>query len=162
MKREKITDMERIEALYKERKISRSTFWRAKKRGYIVLYYHDTQKLSDYMLSKQEQADLYRYCKASAVDFVTLHLKRILDYKEMSSLIEDITHDIFLYIIERQPVNLKQAFKRVNLALKNLSQKPLWYGKYLYMPIRKKEAEDYTFRDLGDLVDSNAGFATML
>ena len=34
-KREKITDMERIKALYKEGKISRTTFWRAKKRGYI-------------------------------------------------------------------------------------------------------------------------------
>ncbi|QDD68131.1 hypothetical protein [Caminibacter pacificus] len=91
---------------------------------------------------------LYVYCRASAVDFVVTHLKRFLDYKDMTILIEDITHDIFLYVIERQPINLKQAFTRVKFALKNLSQKPMWYGKYLYMPIRKANGKDKIFIDM--------------
>ena len=55
MKREKITDLKKIEELYKSGKISRSTFWRAKKRGYIVYHYHSKQMgFLEIVLEKEE------------------------------------------------------------------------------------------------------------
>ena len=161
MKREKITDINKIEELYKNRKISRSTFWRAKKRGYIIINYHSKQKLSDYELSEDEKFQLYAYCRASAVNFVTAHMKRIMEYNEMTSLIEDIAHDIYIYILEKQPVNLKQAFSCVKYALLNLRQKPMWYGKYLDFPIRRAEAQD-KFKELEELVLNSSEIASML
>ena len=161
MKREKITDLKKIEELYKSGKISRSTFWRAKKRGYIIFHYHSKQKLSDYELSQDEKFQLYAYCRAGAVNFVNLHLKRFLEYKEMSDLIEDIAHDIYIEVLERMPVNIKQAFGMVKWALKNLSQHPQWYGKYLDFPIRRKEAQN-SFKELDELVLNSSEIASML
>ena len=161
MKREKITDLKKIEELYKSGKISRSTFWRARKRRYIIYHFHSKQKLSDYELSEDEKSQLYTYCRASAVNFVNLHLKRFLDYKQMSDLIEDIAHDIYVDILERMPVNIKQAFGMVKWALKNLSQHPQWYGKYLDFPVRRKEAQSI-FKELGKLALNSSGIASML
>ena len=161
MKREKITDLEKIKKLYKSGKISHTTFWRAKKRGYIILNYHSIQKLSNYELNKDEKFKLYTYCRASAVDFVTKHIKKTLDYKEMTDLIDDITHDIYLYILERNPINLKQAFKRVKYALLNLRQTPRWYGKYLSFPIRKTEGKEKV-KELEELALNSFEIASML
>ena len=161
MERRKITDLDEIKKLYEDGEISRSTFWRARKRGYIIMNYHSKQKLSDYELSEDEKFKIYVYCRASAVNFVTKHIKRILDYREMTSLIEDIAHDIYIYILEKQPVNLKQAFSCVKYALLNLRQKPMWYGKYLDFPIRRAEAQD-KFKELEELVLNSSEIASML
>jgi len=41
---EKITNMEEIERLYQDGTISRATYYRARKRGYVVLDYHKPHK----------------------------------------------------------------------------------------------------------------------
>ena len=125
--REKITDLEKIEALYKEGKISRSTFWRAKKRGYIVLNYHTPSKMSENELSNEEKNELYSIVRAKVVKFVTLNLRVTLPYDDMTRLIDDITHDIFVFILNRKPANIKQACKTIKYGLYSLYQHPMWY-----------------------------------
>ncbi len=137
MKREKITDINKIEELYKSRRISRSTFWRAKKRGYIILNYRDVQKISDNKLNKEELLKLYNIIRAKVVKFVTNNLRVLLEYCEMTMLIDDISHDLYVYILERQPANIKQAVSRIKYAFYWLRQHPAWYNKYIDFPIRK-------------------------
>jgi len=141
--REKITDLEKIKALYKEGKISHSTFWRAKKRGYIILNYHSPSKLSNNELSKDEKKELYNIVRAKVVEFVTANLRAALSYREMTALIEDITHDVFLFILERKPVNIKQACKIIKYGIYSLYQKPMWYRDCLDFPTRKAKKEKF-------------------
>ena len=140
MKREKITDMNKIAELFLEGKISRSTFWRARKRGYIILNYHSVQKISDNKLSKKDLLELYNIIRAKVVKFVTNNLRVLLEYCEMSMLIDDISHDIYVYILERQPTNIKQAVSMIKMGFYWIRQHPAWYNKYIDFPIRKHSA----------------------
>jgi len=141
--RERIEDLEKIEELYKSGKISRSTWWRAKKRGYIVLNYHTLSKISKYELSNEEKNELYNIVRAKVVKFVTTNLRAALSYREMTNLIEDVTHDVFLFIIERKPANIKQACKTIKYGLYSLYQHPMWYRDYLDFPTRKAKKEKF-------------------
>ncbi len=167
-KREKITNIKEIEKLYKDGKISRTTYWRAKKRGYIWINFHSPQKLSDYVLSKQEQYDFYNYCAATARNFISEHQKWFLDQQTFNTLAQDIAADLFLYVIERQPINLKQAKARIKSAKLALSQNPRWYGKYLDFPIRKKSGQEKNNLSLDsftvdyELDDFSTAFASSL
>jgi len=141
--REKITDLKRIEVLYKEGKISRSTFWRAKKRGYIILNYHSPSKLSNNELKQEDKKELYNVIRAKVINFVTLNLRVTLPYNDMTRLIDDITHDVFLFILERKPVNRKQAIKMIKYGIYSLYQHPMWYRDYLDFPTRKAKQEKF-------------------
>ena len=161
-KREKITDMERIKALYKEGKISRSTFWRARKRGYIILNYHSTQKLSDYVLSKQEMYILQVIIYKKVMIFINKHQRKFYDHSTFNELKEDIARDVFLWIIEKQPHNLKEAVYSIKYAIYNiLGQHPMWYSKYLDIPFLRKGREETKMEYLGSL-ESSSYLATML
>jgi len=51
---EKIESMEEIERLYKEKKISRATYYRARKRGYVVVDYHKPHKVEKVEFSPEK------------------------------------------------------------------------------------------------------------
>ena len=67
-------------------------------------------------------------------------IKRALEYCEMTRLIDDISHDIYVYILERQPVNIKQAVGMIKGGMYWLRQHPAWYSEYIDFPVRKHSA----------------------
>ena len=58
----------------------------------------------------------------------------------MTRLIDDITHDIYLYILERQPMNIKQAIGMIKNGFYWIRQHPAWYREYIDFPTRKHSA----------------------
>jgi len=135
----KITDLNQIKALYKEGKISKASYYRGIKRGWVCVDYHKPHTQPK-KLSSAELDRMYRYVfKVVAILFNI--------YKKDSSaepILQDIIDDVYLYILERG-YTLEDLRKiKIEYIIKSLYlQRPFW-AKYLFVPVSKyhRSSED--------------------
>jgi len=139
MKREKITDFNKIETLYKEGKISRATYWRAQKRGWIYFNYHTPEDLGGVKFDEETTKFFYSICRQYAGEFYNLHKERILNTATEKSIIHDLAGDVFTYVISKNPVDLKQACIIAKFQVRNFAGRgKKWYCKYMFVPQDKQ------------------------
>ena len=136
----KITDEKKIEALYREGKISKTTFWRAKKRGWIAIDYHKKNKLSEYRLADFELIDLYYRFKSFAYGYA---YRWGLDYVVARQYAPDLAGEALVHILEIRPRDKKEAARRGFIYIKQLAHKDKRYRRYFFT--KEKELERALF-----------------
>jgi hypothetical protein len=129
----KIYDMKKITKLYKEGKISKASFYRAKKRGWIDYGYHQPRD-NGAKYTEMEMKEIYRYIYKVALNFYNLHKKQ--KYFHDKFIVEDMAHDGFLYVVERK-ISFEDLRKKTKYIFKGLYLKrPVW-AQYLDVPVSK-------------------------
>lgn len=94
---EKITNMEEMEKLYIDGRISKTTLWRGKKRGWIKVDYHKPHhpEHQDTTVSWNDILDNYDNIRNIVAN--EIRLKGI-----GFDMLDDITNDCLIYLYERQ------------------------------------------------------------
>jgi hypothetical protein len=129
----KIYDMDKIYTLYKEGKISKASYYRGKKRGWIYYEYHKPRD-NGAKYTQTEMEEIYRYLFKVALNFYNIHKKQ--KYFHDRFIVEDMTHDAFLHIIQRK-ISLKNLKRKTKYLFKDLYLKrPIW-AQYLDVPVSK-------------------------
>lgn len=124
----KITNLKEIDKLYRAGKISRSTWWRGRKRGWIKYEYHKPHT-QPRKFSSAELDRMYRYTyKVVAVLF-----NRFKKDSSAEPVLRDIVDDVFLHILER---GYKfEELKKIlgwRLLLHLYRKRPFW-SQYLFI-----------------------------
>lgn len=96
---QKITDMAKIKELYESGKISRATYFRGKKRGYICLDYNKPHKSGNKNFRVEEFWDEWLDVMA---DYRKICHKQIFGSKKTFFNIDEALNEGALYLIERQ------------------------------------------------------------
>ena len=125
----KITDINKIDELYRAGKISRSTWWRGRKRGWIKYEYHKPHTQP----RKFSSAELHRMYR-NTYKVVAILFNRFKKDSSAEPVLRDIVDDVFLYILERgyEFKDLKKVLGW-RLLLHLYRKRPFW-SQYLFIP----------------------------
>lgn len=96
----KITNREEVEKLYREGKISSTTLWRFKKRGYIMLGWQKPHKQST--LSVHEVWELVLSLQKAITAIAWYQAKAIITEYYTKETIDDIVQDTLIHLVERR------------------------------------------------------------
>ena len=145
--RGKITDYEQIEALYKEGKISRTTLWRAKKRGWIALAYHSKKK-ENTELKEQDKLKLYWTIYKIAGKKFNIYSRDSYDHTTFKQVVGDIAGDVFLDILEYK-TDLQTSLKKIGWKVREyLTRKGKYYEKYFLPADTAENRRKYDKRNM--------------
>ena len=137
-KMEIIKDIEKMEQLFKEGKISKTSLWRGKKRGWVKVDYHKPHhpEHQDGVVTWGDLMDYYDPIRNIAAK----GLKRKELYHRFD-LIDDITHDCLIYLYERQQryYILKVAKSFVQNKTKLLANREFKNKRYIDVMISRDE-----------------------
>jgi len=135
MKKMKITDMNKILELYREGKISRSSYFRAKKRGWVYINYHAPQtRHEEHKYSADEILHIQNYLFKIAAKFFNAYKKRY--YENDRCIILDMTNDALVWVLERK-IKVDELKRYTKYLFNHLYlQKPYW-AKYLDAPVSR-------------------------
>ncbi len=144
--RKKITDSDTIDALYKEGAISRTTYWRAKKRGWIKLNYHKKQT-GNYLLAPEEQLKLYWTIYKIAGKKFNIYSRERYDPATFKQIVADLTGDVFLDILEHK-TDLPASIKKIGWKVREyLTRKGKYYEKYFIPADTAENRRNYDTRN---------------
>jgi len=150
--KEVIKDLDKITSLYREGKISRVTYWRAKKRGWIHYNYHAPTDLGGEKMIDDNYVFLYSVCRKYAGNIFNKYKLKIYNVTTEKGIINDLAGDVFVKVLERNPKNLKEAFKKASYLARQLaSRSNAYYTKYMFVPDSKEHRqtkEVYYIEDL--------------
>lgn len=142
----KIMDKNEMLKLYKEGVIHKATYYRGLKRGYIVVDYHlpHTQSEKIEWHKDPEACEIIIGSLYKIAYNVVQEWAKVFDY----SMVADLAHDAFLYLIERkQPFDQKNIGRFFSVA-KSHMRGQLRYGffkKWGYSGENKHEVFSDTF-----------------
>ena len=143
----RITNIKEIEALYKEGKISRTTLWRAKKRGWIDFGYH-TKRKENVELEEEEKLKLYWTIYKIAGRKINIYSRDRYDPTIFKELVADITLDVFLDILEYK-TDLKSSLKKIGWKVREyLTRKGKYYEKYFIPADTAENRRSYDKRNM--------------
>lgn len=125
----KIYDQKKIEKLYRAGKISRSTWWRGKKRGWIDYEYHSIQPINDKnKLSDEEIKKAYLWFGKYAWEFAS---KWGINYTALQ-MANDLAGDALVYCLEKNPNNMKHFLAMGARKIRELARRDKKYRNYFY------------------------------
>lgn len=124
----KITNINEMEKLFKNSKISKTTLWRGKKRGYLYLNYHK-KDIGNEKLIEEKTIALYYYTYKIVGIYLNRYMRTYLDRYNFKQIQGDIAGDVFIDLYERKK---EEVFKYVNNKAKEyMLRKKAYYRKYI-------------------------------
>jgi len=137
--RRRVENLKEIEALYKEGKISKTSYWRAKKRGWCWVDYHKKALNPKNPIIEENIELLLGVAYKNAFRFCRLYLKDgFVDNTE--TIGADIAQEAIAYVIEVQPKgDIKRLIGIIKNKIKEYATRKRIY--YIYFRVEKIEKE---------------------
>ena len=125
----RVSSIKEIDTLFKEGKISRTTYWRAKKRGWCEIDYHKRtipKNADGSFLVDIEK--LYSFITIKAKQYINAHIEPKYAPNTLS-IVQDVVQEYMLYVVEKQ-LSVKQAFSFYKHFIPSVCQRNKMYKKY--------------------------------
>ena len=125
----RIFDLQKIEELYRDGKISKSTWWRGKKRGWIDYGYHSIQPINkERKITDEEIEKAYWWLGGYAWHFASTWG---VNYTALQ-MADDLAGDALVYCLEKKPNNMQHLLAMGTKRIKQLARRDSRYRKYFY------------------------------
>jgi hypothetical protein len=128
MKR-KVTDEREAKELFERGKISKTSYWRFKKRGWVMVDYHTPSNLGN-KLNDDEKVELYKYIFYIALNYSNTYLKKEF-FSNLKDIAGDITHDVWIMLLERG-FDFKKAKNSATNMIKQVAQRNKLYNNMFH------------------------------
>lgn len=115
--------------LIKLGKIGKSSLYRFRERGWVMMNYHKIQQRNTFM-SESDVCELYKYIIVVCNNFLQKHSKLQAYSFTLDELLHDITHDVIVILLKRKPKK-NEGLKMVFNLIKQVIRGNDLYIKYI-------------------------------
>ena len=145
-KKMKITDKAKAKELFKKGKISKTSYWRFKKRGWVIVNYH-TPKNTGNCLNDKEKVELYSYIFYVTLKYMNMYLKNDF-FGNFKDIANDIANEVYIMILERGFDFDKAKASSKNMIKQTAQRNKLYNNKFIFADNKKHKGNRMYFESI--------------